>query len=292
MTESSHSYSSFKASYMPHSFPIGTFSSRQSREKSAVPNVSAEQETFLKVTVRLCWLKLSLSRPFPEPPCAWISQPAACVSPLYLPYLFAQPGEVLRELHHHDDEGPPCEHAGRPQQRVEEDAVVVQAGQEDSLLLLAGVIVTGHLLVHPQALWDVHDQDLHGHAVLLAPGHIETLQGQDWRSQRLLSGVQTFCSVDRVLSFLHFTALNAYPLMLHLSAWPGNIAKSHWLTLSKCGQSKSLIRPTSDCQCQHLQRFGNSQYFPSGAVLTSELMSWVSSLWDKRLTRPVLLTLT
>lgn len=77
---------------------------------------------------------------------------AARVSPLDLPYLFTEPGEVLRELHHHDDEGPSREHAGRPQQRVEDDGVVVQARQENGLLLLAGVIVTGHLLVHLQTL--------------------------------------------------------------------------------------------------------------------------------------------
>lgn len=54
----------------------------------------------------------------------------------------------------------------------------------------------------------------------------------------------------------------------------------------------SIAGPTSDSHCQHLKQFSNSQYFLSGTVLTSELASWVSSLWDKRLTRPVLLTLT
>lgn len=104
---------------------------------------------------------------------------AARISPLDLSDLFTQPGEVLRELHHHDDEGPSYEHAGGPEQRVEDDAVVVQPGQENGLLLLTGVVVTGDLLVHLQTLGDVHNHDMHGHAVLLAPGHIETLQGQD-----------------------------------------------------------------------------------------------------------------
>lgn len=54
----------------------------------------------------------------------------------------------------------------------------------------------------------------------------------------------------------------------------------------------SIAGPTSDSHCQHLKQFSNSQYFLSGTVLTSELASRVSSLWDKRLTRPVLLTLT
>ncbi len=103
----------------------------------------------------------------------------ARISPLDLSYLFTQPGEVLRELHHDDDEGPSCEHARGPQQRVENDAVVVQAGQEHSVLLLAGVVVTRDLLVHLQTLRDVHNHDMHGHAVLLTPGHVETLQGQD-----------------------------------------------------------------------------------------------------------------
>ncbi|KAG7227129.1 hypothetical protein INR49_013927, partial [Caranx melampygus] len=66
-------------------------------------------------------------------------------------------GEVLCELHHHDDEGPPYEHKGGPEQRVEDDAVVIQPGQENGLLLLARVVVTGDLLVHFQSLGDVHD---------------------------------------------------------------------------------------------------------------------------------------
>lgn len=100
---------------------------------------------------------------------------AARISPLDLPYLLTQSGEVLCELHHHDDEGPSCEHAGGPEQRVQDDAVVIQPGQENGLLLLARVIVTGDLLLHLQALRDVHNHGVHGHAVLLAPGHIETL---------------------------------------------------------------------------------------------------------------------
>lgn len=50
-------------------------------------------------------------------------------SPLDLPYFFTESGEVLRELHHHDDEGPSHEHARGPEQGVEDDAVVVEAGQ-------------------------------------------------------------------------------------------------------------------------------------------------------------------
>lgn len=103
----------------------------------------------------------------------------ARISPLDLPYLFAQSGEVLRELDHHDNEGPSCEHAGGPEQRVEDNAMVVQPRQENGLLLLAGVVVTGDLLVHLQVLGDVHDYDMHGHPVLLAPGHVDALQGQD-----------------------------------------------------------------------------------------------------------------
>lgn len=102
---------------------------------------------------------------------------AAHISPLDLPYLFTQPGEVLRELNHHYDEGPSCEHTGGPQQRMEDDAVIVQPGQENGLLLLTGVVVTEDLLVHLQAIRDIHDHGMHGDAVLLAPGHIETLQG-------------------------------------------------------------------------------------------------------------------
>lgn len=37
-------------------------------------------------------------------------------SPLDLPDLLTQPGEVLGELHHHDDDSPSGQHAGRPQQ--------------------------------------------------------------------------------------------------------------------------------------------------------------------------------
>lgn len=76
----------------------------------------------------------------------------ACLSPVDLPDLLTQPGQILRELHHHDDEGPSRQHAGGPQQRVEDHAVVVQAGQEDGLLLLAGVVVADHLRVDLQAL--------------------------------------------------------------------------------------------------------------------------------------------
>lgn len=101
------------------------------------------------------------------------------ISPLDLAYLFAQSGQVLCELHHYDDEGPSGQHAGGPEQRVEDDAVVVQPGQEDGLLLLAGVIETGDLLAHLESFGNVHNYGLHGHAVLLAPGHIETLKGQE-----------------------------------------------------------------------------------------------------------------
>jgi len=103
---------------------------------------------------------------------------AAHLSPRDLPYLLAQSGEVLRELHHHDNEGPSREHAGGPEQREEDDGVVVQPGQENGLPLPAGVVVTRDLLLHLQTLGDVHDHDMHGHAVLLAPGRVDTLQGQ------------------------------------------------------------------------------------------------------------------
>lgn len=108
------------------------------------------------------------------------------ISPLDLPYLFGQSGEVLRELHHHDDEGPSREHAGGPHKRVEDDAVVVQARQEDGLLLLAGVVVAGDLLVRLQTLGDVHDHDVHGRAVLLAPGYVETLQGHGLKETEVI----------------------------------------------------------------------------------------------------------
>lgn len=88
---------------------------------------------------------------------------AACISPLDLPNLLAQSREVLCELHHHNDEGPPCEHARGPEQRVEDDAVVIEPGQENGLLLLTGVVVTGDLLAHLQLLGDVHDHGVHGH---------------------------------------------------------------------------------------------------------------------------------
>lgn len=96
-------------------------------------------------------------------------------SRLDLPDLFAQPGEVLRELDHHNDEGPSGEHARGPHQRVEDDSVVVEPSQENRLLPLAGIKVAGHLLVGLQTLGDVHDDAVHLAAVLLAPGHIETL---------------------------------------------------------------------------------------------------------------------
>lgn len=101
-------------------------------------------------------------------------------SPFDLPDLLTQPGQILRELDHHDDEGPSRQHAGGPEQRVEEHGVVVQAGQEDALLLLAGVVVAAHLPVDLQPLGDVHDERVHGRAVLLAPGHVEALRGQSY----------------------------------------------------------------------------------------------------------------
>lgn len=126
------------------------------------------------------WLKQSLScrASITKPTICLALTAAARISPLDLPYLFTQPGEVLCEPNHHYDEGPSCEHAGRPEQRVEDDTVVIQPGQENGLLLLAAwVVVTGDLLVHLQTIRDVHDHSVHGGDVLLAPGHIETLQG-------------------------------------------------------------------------------------------------------------------
>lgn len=102
---------------------------------------------------------------------------AVLLSPLDLPYLFTQNGEVLCELNHQDDEGPSCEHAGGPEERVEDGAVAIHPGQEDTLLLLTGVVVAGNLLVYLQALRDVHYHSMHDHAVLLALGYIETLKG-------------------------------------------------------------------------------------------------------------------
>lgn len=147
--------------------------------KSTVPNVFAEGESLQEVITRLFFS----NNPF-HVVCPSANQHVfgfcsccTCVSPLDLPYLFTQPGEVLCELHHHDDEGPPCEHAGGPEQRVEDNAVVVQPGQKHRLLLLAGVVIAGDLLAHLQPLRDVHDHGVHGHGVLLTPGHVETLQG-------------------------------------------------------------------------------------------------------------------
>lgn len=80
---------------------------------------------------------------FPAPP---------RISPLDLANLFTQSGEVLREFHHHNDKCPSCEHARGPEQRVKDDAVVVQTGQKDSLLLLIWVVVTRDLLFDLQTL--------------------------------------------------------------------------------------------------------------------------------------------
>lgn len=146
---------------------------------------------------------------------------AAHVSPLDLPYLFTQSGEILGELHHHDDKGPSCEHAGGPEQCVEDDTAVVQPGQEDGLLLLTGVVVTRDSLVHLQTLGDVSNHAMHGHTVLLAPGHIETLQRQDQSHWIHLEGnhlVFYFVLVMGPVSLLYFTLLNASPFMYHLSA--------------------------------------------------------------------------
>lgn len=60
--------------------------------------------------------------------------------------------------------------------------MVVDSGQEDGVLPIAGVVVTGDLLVHLQVKGNVHDHvlyGLHGHAVLLAARHIDTLQGDE-----------------------------------------------------------------------------------------------------------------
>lgn len=100
---------------------------------------------------------------------------------------------------------------------------------------------------------------------------------------------QTFsCSVDCIESFFYSTK---HPSLIQ----PDQEGKSTIPCDQHCvnvQQRTLIISPTSDSHCQHLKWFSNSQYFPSGTVLTSELVSWVSSLCDKRLTRPVLLTLT
>lgn len=45
-----------------------------------------------------------------------IAAAAGHILPLDLSYLLTKSGEVLRELDHQNDEGPPEEHAGRPEQ--------------------------------------------------------------------------------------------------------------------------------------------------------------------------------
>lgn len=72
-------------------------------------------------------------------------------SPLDLDYLLTHNGEVLGEFDHEDDGSAPREHAGGPEERVEDGAVAVQSGQEGALLLVAGVVIAGYLLVRLQA---------------------------------------------------------------------------------------------------------------------------------------------
>lgn len=103
---------------------------------------------------------------------------AARNSPLDLPYLFTKSREVLSEIHHHNDEGPHCERARGPQQGVQDSTVVIEVGQEHRVLLLTGVIVAGDVPVHLQMIGNVHDHGMHGRGVLLAAGHVDTLQGK------------------------------------------------------------------------------------------------------------------
>lgn len=124
------------------------------------------------------------------------------LSPLDLPNLLTQPGEVLGELHHHDDDGASGQHAGRPQQRVEDDGLVVESRQEDGVLLLAGVVVARHLRVHLQSIRDVHDCHVHGRTVFLAPGHVEALPGVKTTVGTLLC-IQVVLSRLILMSRLH-----------------------------------------------------------------------------------------
>ena len=90
--------------------------------------------------------------------------------------LLTQHGEVLVELHHDDDEGASGEHTRRPEERVEDGRVAVQPREEHGVALpLAGVVVTGDLLVGFQTLRDVHHHGLHDPRLLLALGDEEAL---------------------------------------------------------------------------------------------------------------------
>lgn len=178
---------------------------------------------FIKVTVVFLVKSISL-KSFVHHQTAFLPGAHVRVSPLDLPDLLTQPGEVLSELHHHNDGSASGEHAGRPQQRVEDDAVVVEPHQEDGLLLLAGVVVTGHLRVHLQPLGDVHDHHMHGHAVLLAPGHVETLPANGGGGIRSHRG----CAIrHQDIQERHFLVLL---IVLKVSFIPQNIPPSFSLT--------------------------------------------------------------
>lgn len=58
---------------------------------------------------------------------------------------------------------------------MEDCAAAIQTVQEDAALMLAGVMVTCHLLVRLQMLTNILDHNTQGGVVLLAFGHIKTL---------------------------------------------------------------------------------------------------------------------
>ncbi len=64
---------------------------------------------------------------------------------------------------------------------MEDCAAAIQTVQGDAGLMLAGVMVTYHLLVHLQMLPNILDHNRQGGVVLLAFGHIKTL----WKNKSM-----------------------------------------------------------------------------------------------------------
>lgn len=94
----------------------------------------------------------------------------------HLADVLTKDGEVLRELDHEDNEASSSQHAGRPEQGVEDGAGAVQPTQENKALLLRGVVITPDLLLRLQLLRDVHHHGLHGRMLLLTLWDVEALQ--------------------------------------------------------------------------------------------------------------------
>lgn len=112
--------------------------------------------------------------------------------------LLAQDGEVLRELDHDDDEQAPHQHAGGPEERLEDRAATVQLAQQNRLLLLQRVVEAWHLLLRPQPFADVHDQRVHHRLFLLALRHVKALRERQRERafyHHIRGWLESFCCV-------------------------------------------------------------------------------------------------